>query len=302
MTDEYDKHPNEVVKNEELTYNNNGGFSLKRINRRSEVNSTSFLFSWMPQQLSFIVLTLSLVFFLNYLFVIHSVFAPNLIRVIRCKIPASTNAESETFELDNGTMKTSKICQLASNQCELMNVPRADVDDSNTIKMWAKPSLEESQQVHVSRLIQCCQTSRATATASVKLIDKAMPPQLIPHKRSIVTTNFNDNTSSKNILNNTNTILNYFKSSFVHSHLNRTYDEVNGPINFTNAFIALYTRNSDNNKLYTSSDKYSLDIKNRHNSIECNGDLQQQQQQDKHHYDKLNSRCSGKSSLVQCFR
>ncbi|XP_055311422.1 beclin-1-like protein A isoform X2 [Sitodiplosis mosellana] len=314
-TNEYDKHPNEVVKNEELTYNNNGGFSLMRTNRRSVDNSTSFLFSWMPQQLSFIVLTLSLVFFLNYLFVIQSIFVPNLIRVIRCKVPAGTDAKSETFEtVEDSTKKTSKMCQLASSQCQLMNVPRADVDDSVTMQMWNESSSEDSQLVHVSTLIQCCQTSRAngtaTATASVKLIDKAMPPQLIPHKRSIVTTNFNDNTtpSPNNILNNTNTILNYSKSTFVHSHFNRTYDEVNGTINFTNAFIALYTRNSDNIKLNISSDKFSLDNDSciRHNSTKCTGDLQQpqppQQQQHKQHYDKLNNRSSGKSSLVQCFR
>ncbi|XP_031640107.1 hybrid signal transduction histidine kinase E [Contarinia nasturtii] len=336
-TSEYDKHPNEVVKNEELTYNNNAGSSLMRANRRSADNYTSFLFSWMPQQLSFIVLTLSLVFFLNYTFVIQSMFVPNLIHIVRCKVPAGANnittdesdaTADDTVDADNSTKMSSKMCQLASSQCQLTNVPRADVDDSNvtTKTSWNEKisNTEDSQLAHASTMLiqqQCCLASRTTATASVKLIDKAMPPQLIPQQRSIVTTNFNDNTtttpSPNNILNNTNTVLNYSKSTFVHSHLYRTYDEAKGTINLTkNAFIALYTTNSDNIKLNISSDKFSLNNDSciRHNSIECSGYLQQHQQQHHHqqrqhsqhsqhkqHYYNLNSISSG-DRLVQCFR
>lgn len=343
VSDEYDKHPNEVVKNEELTYNNNGGFSLMRTNRRHADDSTTFLFSWMPPQLSFIVLTLSLVFFLNYLFVIQSIFAPNIRRVIRCKVPAGATTQSDDRDSETrpSSKQSSKMCQLASSQCQLTNVPRTDVgnDDHMTACTWSsgtnittttattpastKSSLE-SQLAHVSTLIECSLRT-TTATASVKLIDKAMPPQLIPLQRRIVTTNFNnDNTtlSPNNILNNTNTILNYSKTTFVHSHLNRTYDDdsdsdddeqhkqhANGTINLTNkqndAFIALYTTNSDNIKLNISSVKFSLDNDSciRHNSIECSsGGNMQQHQQHKQHCDYSNCRtCSG-ATLVRCYR
>lgn len=361
--DEYDKHPNEVVKNEELTYNNNGGFSLMRTNRRSTDESTSFLFSWMPQQLSFIALTLSLVFFLNYLFVIQSIFAPNMVRVVRCKVPAGANDDDDDdqesdSEIDSdcriSTKKSSKLCQLASStQCQLTNVPRTSVDndiddddnddvdnvDDHCVTVhnnstWNDvQSADDSAQLALNvatTLIKCCRLHpRTTETASVKLIDKAISPQLESQQRSIVTTNFNnDNTttlSPNNILNNTNTILNYSKSTCVHSrHLNRTYEKnnnddddetetedegeyANGTINLTNAFIALYTTNSDNIKLNNNnicSDKFSLENDSciRHNSIECSDEWHQQQQHKQQHYDNLNSRsCSG-ATLVRCYR
>lgn len=240
-------------------------------------------------------------------------------RTVRCKVPDGANDHDESDECESkseshamaSTDKSSKLCQLASSHCQLTNVPRTDVDDniddSVTVNTLSKCTSEDSQLAHVTTtLIECCLNSRTTATttatASVKLIDKAIPPQLIPQQRPIVTTNFNDITthSPNNILNNT--ILNYSKSTFVHSHLNRTYDEANGTINLTNAFIALYTTNSDNIKLNNiCSDKFSLENDSciRHNSIECSSDMQQQHKQ---HNDNLNSRsCSG-ATLVRCFR
>lgn len=72
-SDEYDKHPNEVVKNEELTYNNNAGHSLMGSRARfSRLTYASFLFSWMPQQLLFILLALCIVFLINYLSIFES--------------------------------------------------------------------------------------------------------------------------------------------------------------------------------------------------------------------------------------
>lgn len=88
-----------MVKNEELTYNKNAGFSLMGTKRRHTIsNSTLFLFNWMPQQLSFIVLTLSLVFLLNYLSIIQSIFAPN-IRRVRYKV--SVGAIEKSFVNDS---------------------------------------------------------------------------------------------------------------------------------------------------------------------------------------------------------
>lgn len=284
-----------------------------KANRRAEDNFTSFLFSWMPQQLSFILFTLTLVFFLNYLFVIQSIFSPNVGHNVRCKVPAGANLEDDEHANADAceseaseTMCTSKMCQLASKRCQLTNVPRTDVDENATTHTRIETSSEQSQLAQVSALIECCLNQRTTATATVKLIDKAMPTQLIPQQRPIVTTNFNDNNttlSPNNILNNTNTILNYSKSTFVNSHLNRTYDEVNGTINLTNAFIALYKTNSDNLKLNTSSFKYSLDNDSciRHNSIESSSDLHQHHQHPKHQCDHSSTSCSG-GTLVQCFR
>lgn len=303
---------------------------------------------------------------------IQSIFAPNIGRVIRCKVPAgaqNTQSDDQDSALQSSTKRSSKMCQLASNQCQLTNVPRIDVDnkDHTIACTWNDSTMTtttteaaaaaatatntstklslESQLAHVSTLIKCSLTSRTTtATASVKLIDKAMHPQLIPLER-LVTTNFNnDNTtlSPNNILNNTNTILNYSKTTFVHSHLNRTYDDdsnvdatndahanvnhklmerehANGTINLTNkqqnddAFIALYTTNSDNIKLNISSVKFSLDNDSciRHNSIECGrsssggdggGSNMHQHQQHKQHCDYSNCRsCSGET-LVRCYR
>lgn len=302
ISDEYDKHPNEVVKNEELTYNNNGGFSLMRSKRRSADKFTTFLFNWMPQQLSFIVLTLSLVLFINYMFVIQSIFVPNLTHIIRCKVPAGANIEPEYSETVDSSQKSSKLCQLASKQCRLANVPRADVGDSIKMRTRGEKSSKDdhSQLAHVSTFIQSC--------VSVKFIDKTMPPQLTSQKRSIVTTNFNDNTTSSSnyILKNTNTVLKYSKSKFVYRNLNRTYEEAKGTINLTNASIALQTAtNSDNNKLNISSDKFIFKNNSciRHNSIEYSSDLQHQQQQWQHkdHYSNLNHLWNGET-LIQCFR
>lgn len=269
------------------------------------------------------------------MFVIQSIYVPNLVHAIRCKVPAGANnnttAEShqatadddyndddDDKTVDSSTKMSSKMCQLASSQCQLTNVPRADVDDSSNSKNVTTniESTENSQLASASTMLieQYCLASRTTATASVKFIDKALPPQLMPQQRSIVTTNFNDTTTPSpiHILNNTNTVLNYSKSTFVNSHINRTYDEAKGTINLTkNAYIALYTTNSDNIKLNISSDKYSLNNDSciRHNSIECSGNLQQHQQQQqqqrqhsqhsqhKQHYYNLNS-----ISSVQCFR
>lgn len=114
FTDEYDKHPNEVVKNEELTYNNNGGFSLMGTKRRQTISyPPSFLFNWMPQQLSYIVLAMSIVFFLNYLSMIQSIFAPNIKRV-RCRI--SVSAMTDLCANNSDTDETDDDCELASDK------------------------------------------------------------------------------------------------------------------------------------------------------------------------------------------
>lgn len=62
ISDEYDKHPNEVVKNEELTYNSNAGFSSLRPTFRLTIAS-----GWMPQQLFFVLFTVALVIIINYI-------------------------------------------------------------------------------------------------------------------------------------------------------------------------------------------------------------------------------------------
>lgn len=324
-----------------------------RASRRSADKSTSFLFAWMPHQLSFIVFTLSLVFFLNYLFVVQSIFAPNIVRrVVRCKVPAGANHDNSDESITTGsTEKSSKMCQLASGQCQLTNVPLTDdVDECVTMQTWngttaeaasasavavtvmATASASTSNDSHTAlaeTLIQCCLDSRTTATASVKLInDTAMPPQLTPLKRSIVTTNFNDNTtrSPNSILNNTNTILNYSKSTSVHSHLNRNENDANGTINLTknDAFVALYTTNSDKFKLNINSVKFRLENDSciRHNSIECSSSASgnsirssssgsgststssgdHQNHQHKQHCDSSNCRSCSSATLVQCYR
>lgn len=62
-----------MVKNEELTYNNNGGISLMGPRaRHTDQTHTSFLFSWMPPQLIFILITLSIVFLINYLTILQT--------------------------------------------------------------------------------------------------------------------------------------------------------------------------------------------------------------------------------------
>lgn len=322
-----------------------------RTQRRRADNTTTFLFNWMPQQLSFIVLTLSLVFFLNYLFVIQSIFIqPNIRRVIRirCKVPAvpvvggiaSCTTKSASLQLLSPPL-SSKLCQLAidvnGDVYESGSKSKSDDDDNNMMNDSGKAITITTPLAHVSRLIKCSLNSRTTiATASVKLIDKAMPTQLIPLQRPIVTTNLN------NILNNTNTILNdynyYSKATFVHRHPNRSssvysgnmanivsiipneHTHLNGTTNLTNGsafvevFIALDTANSDHNKLNNISSKFSLenDICIRYSSMECGGNMLQQQQhrqqeQHKHYCD--NSDCKSCSTAaaaataqVRCYR
>lgn len=327
--------------------------------RYTDTNNTTFLFNWIPQQLSIIVLTISLVFFLNYLFVIQSIFAPNIRTVIRvrCKVRAGakTRSDRDSEILLSSTSSTSSFsvssAPSSSNQCQLANVhvPRIDMvadgyDGTVRSINTAAKLLPNTSIARVSTiLIQFSLNSRTTATittASVKLIDKAMPsPQLILPlvQRSIVTTNFNDDNttiSPNNIFNNTNTVLNYYysKAKFVHRHLNRTYningDDDDNPIErhfklndthnltnsaFVNAFIALYTTNSDhNNKLNISYIKFSLgnDSCIRNNSKQQKQKQkpqQKQQQQHKQYCDNSDSyseevAAATATALVRCYR
>lgn len=316
-----------------------------RTQRRRADNTIMFLFNWMPQQLSFILLTLSLVFFLNY---IQSIYAPNIKRVIRIryKVPAvGVTIRSEDSETSSSITNTksssslllssssSKLCQLALANA---HVPRIDVnidvdenenDYNNMISDSGKATTITTPLAHVSTLRKCSLNSRTTiATASVKLIDKAMPTQLMPLQRSTVTTNFN------NILNNTNTILNYYnyysKATFVHRQLNRSYnvhngslainmanlvniipiERANGTTNLTNdntfveVFIALYTANSDHNKLNNISNKFSIenDISIRYNFVECSVNMHQHQH--KHYCNNSDCRSCNATALVRCYR
>lgn len=143
-TDEYDKHPNEVVKNEELTYNNNAaGFSVMM--RRSRVHHTSTLngaiiFNWMPPQMIFILMTLSIIYLLNYLLLWQSktsILECNRLDENQCccatKSPATVNSTMTVIQKPNEriALNQTQLEQLQMEQQQYINGHKINLYDCN---------------------------------------------------------------------------------------------------------------------------------------------------------------------------
>lgn len=131
FTDEYDKHPNEVVKNEELTYNNNGGISLMGNHRQTINRSKIFLFNLMPEQLSFIALTLAIVFILNYLLIVQSKFiAPCISLKQQSHTESSQRSRSKSDEYDDGSVDLM--------ECDRNNKKLASIAHRGTLQQYQR--------------------------------------------------------------------------------------------------------------------------------------------------------------------